>query len=139
MRDRRLLLAAKAADHLDGDGKSGKPIPERLRVLEREHRGRGEKRDLLAVHDGLERGTDRHFGLAVADVAAQQAVHRRGRLHVFLDVCGRRRLVGRQLIWEGLLELLLPVCIGTKGVTLEPLCAARRASEAPPPCRASPS
>ena len=31
---------------------------------------------LLAVHDGLEGGPHGHLGLAVADVAAEEAVHR---------------------------------------------------------------
>ena len=75
-------------------GKPAKRSLQRLLVLEREHRRRREERDLLAVHHRLERGAHRDFGLAVADVAAEQAVHRRRRLHVALDV-GDRRLSDR--------------------------------------------
>jgi len=40
---------------------------------------RGRKNgDLFAVGNRLEGGAHRHFGFAVADVAAEQAVHRRG-------------------------------------------------------------
>ena len=85
-----LRLRAEAADHVDADGEAGEALAERLLVLEREHGRRREDRDLLAVHHRLERGAHRHFGLAVADVAAEQAVHRRRRLHVALDVGDRR-------------------------------------------------
>ena len=86
--ERRLLLGlgAEPADHVDADGKRGEAILQRLQVLEREDRGRREDRHLLAVHHGLERGAHRDFGLAVADVAAEQAIHRRRRFHVALDV-----------------------------------------------------
>ena len=49
-----------------------------------EHGRRHEHGDLLAVHDGLERGADRDFGFAKADVAADQAIHGLGRFHVLL-------------------------------------------------------
>ena len=39
---------------------------------------RHQHRHLLAVHDRLEGRPDGHLGLAVADVAAEQAVHRLG-------------------------------------------------------------
>ena len=64
------------------DREAGEAIAQRLQVLERQHRRRREKRHLLAVHHRLERGAHRHFGLAVADVAAEQPIHRRRRLHV---------------------------------------------------------
>ena len=85
-------------------------------MLKRQHGRRREERDLLAVHHRLERGAHRDFGLAVADVAAQQAIHRRRRFHVALDVGDRRLLIGRQLVLERVLELLLPVRIGAERV-----------------------
>ena len=72
------------------DREAGKPLAQRLQMLEREHGRWREKGDLLAVHHRLERGAHRDFGLAVAHVAAQQPVHRRRRLHVLLDVGNRR-------------------------------------------------
>ena len=59
----------------------------------------------------------RHFGLAVAHVAAEQTVHRRRRLHVALDVGNRGGLVDGQLVGESVFEFLLPVCVGAEGVT----------------------
>ena len=67
-------------------GKAANRLRERLQVLEREHRRRREERHLLAVHHRLERRAHRDFRLAVADVAAEQPVHGRGRFHVALDV-----------------------------------------------------
>ena len=81
----RLLLfglRAEPADHVDAHRERGEALAQRLRVLEGEHGRRREEGDLLAFHHRLERGAHRDFGLAVPDVAAEQAVHRRRRLHV---------------------------------------------------------
>ena len=62
--------------------RTGKPANrslQRLLVLERQDRRRRQERDLLAVHHRFERRAHGHFGLAVADVAAEQPVHRRRR------------------------------------------------------------
>ena len=40
-----------------------------------QHGGRHQNGHLFAVHDGLERRTQRYLGLAVAHVTADQAVH----------------------------------------------------------------
>jgi hypothetical protein len=45
-------------------------------VLAGEQRGRHDDRHLLAVQRSDEGGADRHFGLAEADIAADQPVHR---------------------------------------------------------------
>ena len=49
-------------------------------MLEREHRGGREHRHLLAIAQRLERRAHGDFGLAVAHVAAEQAIHRLRRL-----------------------------------------------------------
>ena len=72
--------------------------------------------DLLAVLGGLERGAQRDLGLAVADVAADQAVHRARGLHVGLDDLDRLALVRRLLVGEALLEVALPVGVGGERV-----------------------
>ncbi len=117
LEDRRLLgLAAEARHHVDLDRERRQAGAQRLEVLEGEHRRRRQDRHLLAVHHRLERRPQRHLGLAVADVAAQQAIHRHRRLHVALDVGQSRRLIRRQLVGERGLELLLPVRVGTEGM-----------------------
>ena len=57
---------------------------EGFEVLEAEYRCGSEHRDLLAVLHGLEGSAHGHFGFAVANVAAEKAVHGRGRFHIFL-------------------------------------------------------
>ena len=55
---------------------AAEPVGEGLEVLAREQRRRHHDRDLLAVHRRDEGGAQRHLGLAEADVAADQPVHR---------------------------------------------------------------
>ena len=56
--------------------REGRKAPlEGLEVLEGEHGGGREHRDLLAVAQRFERGAHGDLGLAVAHVAAQQPVH----------------------------------------------------------------
>ena len=85
-------------------------------MLAREQRRRHEDGDLLAVLHRLERGAQRDLGLAVADVAADEAVHRDRPLHVGLDVVDRLQLVGRLLVRERLLDLALPRRVGRERV-----------------------
>src|SRR5262249_17996680 len=104
-----LLLRLEAADHLDFHREAGEPLRQSAQVLEGENRGGREERDLLAVNHRFERRTHRDLGLAVPDVAAEQTIHRRRRLHVARDVANRGLLVGRQVVLERVVELLLPV------------------------------
>ena len=94
------------------------PVGERLDVLVREQRRRDEDGDLLAVLHRLERRAHRDLGLAVADVAADDAVHRQRLLHVGLDLVDRRELVGRLDVGERVLELALPRGVRRERVTL---------------------
>ena len=105
------------ADHVDPDREGREAVLQRLQVLEREDGRRRQERDLLAVHDRLERGAHGDLGLAVADIPAQQPVHRRRRFHVALDVRDRVGLIDGQLPLERVLELLLPVRVRREGVS----------------------
>ena len=77
--DHLLGLAGREepGQHLDPHRVAGEALAERLEVLLGQQRGRHEHGHLLAVLHGLERGPDGDLGLAEADVAAHQAVHRR--------------------------------------------------------------
>ena len=66
----------KRRQHLDPHRVAGEALAEGLEVLLGQQRGGHEHRHLLAVLHRLERGPDGHLGLAEADVAADQAVHR---------------------------------------------------------------
>jgi hypothetical protein len=48
-------------------------------MLARQQGGRHHHRDLLPAHGGDEGGAQRHLGLAEADIAADQPVHRPAR------------------------------------------------------------
>ena len=113
---RLLLLAQEPRQHLDPHRIVRVALPEGLAVLVREQRRRREDRDLLAVLHRFERGTDRDFGLAEPDVAADQAVHRHVALHVRLDGVDRVELVGRLLVRERVLDLVLPRRVGREHV-----------------------
>src|SRR3954470_17241963 len=113
-----LLGRAEAADVLDREGVVLEALGERAEVLLGENRGRREDEDLLAVVGRLERGAQRDLRLAVADVAADEAVHRLRALHVALDLLDRLALVGRLLPREVRLELAQPVGVLGEGVAV---------------------
>ena len=104
------------AEHADADGVGREAGSERLEVLLGEHGGRHQDRHLAAVLDGLEGGPQGDLGLAVADVAHDQAVHRLLGLQVGLDLGDGAQLVGRLLVGEGGLQLLLPGRVRSEGV-----------------------
>ena len=106
-----LGLGPEPVDDLDRERELGHPRREAAVVLLGQDGRRHEHGDLLAGVDRLERGADGDLGLAVADVAADQAVHRPGLGHVALDRLDGRELVGRLLVGEGGLELGHPVAV----------------------------
>ena len=113
-----LARREESRQHLDTDRVAGEPVGEGVAVLCGEQRGRREDSDLLAALDGFERGADRDLGLAESDVAADEAVHRVGPLHVGFDVVDRRGLVGGLDVREGLFHLPLPRCVLAERVPL---------------------
>ena len=117
--ERALLLRrrAEAAEHLDLKAKRSKALKERLVVLLGKN-GRGaEHHDLAAGVHALKRRTQSDLGLAEAHVAAQQAVHGLGRLHVGLNVGDGLQLVACLVVREALLHLDLLGRIGRTGDT----------------------
>ena len=67
---------AQAGDALDPKGEVGEALAEGAEVLLGEDRGRHQDHHLLAVGRRLDRRAQGDLGLAVADVAADQPVHR---------------------------------------------------------------
>ncbi len=110
-----LLGLAGAAQVIDAHGKILQPLAEGSPVLEGQHRRWHEHGGLLAVGRGLEGGAYGNLGLAEAHITANQAVHGLVALHVGLDGLGGRELVGRVLIDERGLQLLLQVAVGGIG------------------------
>ena len=74
-----------------------------------QHRGRHQDGNLAAILDHLEGGPDRHLGLAVADIAADQPVHRLGAGQIVDGVVDglvlARGLVKGKRFFEFLVEL----------------------------------
>ena len=113
-----LLRRAEARELRDLHRQLGEAIAEHLEVLLGEERGRDEHRDLLAVGERDERRAERDLGLAEADVAADEAVHRPARDEVRDDGVDRRLLVGRLLEREAVRERLVVVRRERERVTL---------------------
>ena len=98
------LVALEAAHRLDADGRAVEAGEEGFVVLLGED-GRGrEDGGLASVHRGDECGAHRDLRLAVAGVAADEAVHRLGQRHVAFDVGDRLGLIRRLLVGESGLE-----------------------------------
>ncbi len=111
----RFPRAAEPRQHLDPHRIVGQALAERAAVLLGENRRRDEDRHLFPRLHALEGSPNRHFRLAVAHIAHEQAVHRPRPLHVALDLFGRAPLVGGVLIKEGGFELPLPRRVGREG------------------------
>ena len=117
---------AQAGDALDPEGEVGEPLAEGAPVLLGEDRGRHQHHHLGAVGGGLDRGAQGDLGLAEADVAADQPVHRPLRFHVALDRFDRLDLVGGLAVGEVRLHLDLPLAVGREGVAFARPGARRR-------------
>ena len=91
------------------------PLGERAEMLLAQQRGGHQHGHLVAGVDRLERGPHRQFGLAVAHVAAQQAVHRPRQAHVAFDRVDGDQLVGRFVVGERGVELPLPLGVRREG------------------------
>ena len=113
-----LRRLAQAGDPVEGEGEVGEALAEGAEVLLGEDRRRRQHHHLLAVGGGLDRRPQRHLGLAEADVAADQPVHRLLRFHVALDRLDRLQLVGGLAVGEGRLHRDLPLAVGREGVAL---------------------
>ena len=111
-----LLRASGSATPSRSERVVAQALLEGAEVLLGEH-GRGhQEHHLLAVLGRLERRAQRHLGLAVAHVAADQPVHRARLLHVRAHGLDRLELVGRLAVGEAALELELPLAVVREGV-----------------------
>ena len=106
---------AEARDHLDADREVAVALAEGVPVLLGEDRRRDEHQHLLAADRDRERRPERDLGLAVADVAADEPVHRPRRLEVLLDRLDRARLVLGLAVRELGLEPLDPLLVDVVG------------------------
>ena len=85
-------------------------------MLESQNGSRRQHRHLLGIRDRLEGGAHRHLRLAVAHVAAKQAVHRQRGFHVALHVVDGARLIGGFVEFKCILKFPLKVRIGRESM-----------------------
>ena len=111
-----LGCGGESADPLDPEGEVAEPLGEGPQVLLGEDRGRRQQDHLLAVGGGLCCRPEGDLRLPVADVAADQSIHRLGGFHVGLDGLDRRYLVRRLAVREGRLECQQPLRVLGEGV-----------------------
>ena len=95
----------EAREPPDVDRESVQALDEVREMLPGEQGGRADQRDLLARHRHHERGAERDLGLAEADIAAHQPVHRLAGFEVLEHVLDRPVLVVGFLIGEAVDEL----------------------------------
>ena len=117
---RAWALVRNRLQHLDPDREGRVAVGEGLGVLAGQQGGGHQHGRLVAVLHGLEHGPDGHLGLAEPHVAADQAVHRLGPLHVGLHVLDGPELVGGLDEGERRLQLGLPRGVGPEGVAGRP-------------------
>ena len=86
---------------------AAKALGESLEMLARQQRRGHDHRDLFSFHDRKEGGAKRHFGLAEADVAADEPVHRPALGEVFGDCVDACELIVGFLIGEAGDELVI--------------------------------
>ena len=108
----------QAADEIDVAGQVLQTLLESIVMLQRQDGRRHENRHLLAVASGLEGGSDGDFRFTETDIAADEAVHRAGILHVPLHGRGGRLLIGRIFIHEGRFQFFLQIGVRREGVAL---------------------
>ena len=97
----------QAGQRDDFDRFAREALRQRLPVLLAQHGGRHQECDLPAGGDGQEGRAGGDLGLAEADVAAHQAVHRTGPAHVRQHFFGGAALVRRVLERKARLELFV--------------------------------
>ncbi len=99
---------AIARDHLDADREIAAALAEGVPVLLGEDRRRDEHQHLPRRRRHREGRAERHLGLAEADVAADEPVHRAGRLEILLDRLDRPGLILGLAVGEVGLDPLEP-------------------------------
>ena len=96
-------------------------------MLLRQDRGRHQDRHLFALDDGHEGTPQGHFGFAVADIPADEAVHGRRACHIPQQIFDRFALIRRFLVGEPGLEGAETGIPGSKTMAVFDPCARRKA------------
>ena len=111
-----LGVSEESRQHLDTNGITRKTFTERRTMLCCEQCSRDKYCDLFAILNCFERRTHRNFGLAEADVAADQPIHGHAGFHVGFDEFDCASLVGGFDEGECCLHLVLPRRVDGEGM-----------------------
>ena len=114
---RLLTSRAETGEHIHVHCKTSHPTDHGLVVLKREQSGRNEDGDLFAAEYRFIGGAERDLGFAVADVAAEQTIHRNGTHHIGFDLIRRLYLTFGFGIFKRFLKGFLVSVIRREGVT----------------------
>ncbi len=109
-------VALESGQRLDHDGELRVSLAEGLEVLLDQQRRRHQHRHLFAVLHRLERCPHGDFSFAVADITADQPIHRDRLLHVRLHLVDAGHLVRGLHEREGIFQLSLPRSVRAEGV-----------------------
>ena len=88
-------------------------------MLPGEDGGRAEDCALFAVQHALKGRPERHLGLAEADVAAEQPLHRHRLFHILFNLPDAPQLVVGLLVLEVLFKVPLHLVVGREGVPFD--------------------
>src|SRR5262245_32677221 len=108
----------ESAQHDDRDWKCRKPLFERFEMLIAKNGGWRQYRNLFPVPYRLESRAHRYFGLAIANIAADQPVHRHWRLYIPFNVDYGRKLVRCLLVLKCFFKFFLPFRVWGKRITV---------------------
>ena len=110
-------ICSGSADVIDRAGKIFESFAEGLIMLQSQHCGWNQHRDLFVVADGFEGGPYGHLRFSESDIAANQPVHWLIQFHVFFDFGRGFELIGGILVNKGGFQSLLQIGIGAVGKT----------------------
>ena len=114
---RDLFRRQKPADHFDAHRVIAKAMAKGLQMLLRQDRRRRQHGHLLSAFDGEKCRAHRDFGLAVTDVAADQAIHRFSALHAREGLIDGPLLIGGFFIFEGGFEFSVQIIRRREGIS----------------------
>src|SRR5450631_3728294 len=116
-----LFWCAEARNHLHYYGELFEALLEGLKVLKAENGRWFQHRHLASILHSLECRAHGYFSLTVPNVSAEQAIHRKARLHVALDIGDGGELIVGFVVVEGVFELTLELVVRRECMTLRGL------------------
>ena len=124
-----ILCAGESRQCTNLDGERRIPFSKRGQMLLHEQGGWYENGNLFSILHCFEGCPDGDFGLAIADIAADQPVHGDSTFHIPLDFIDRAELIGCFDVLEGIFEFMLPWRVRSKCIALRRLACCIESNE----------